>query len=294
MTGLRRLAIGLSALCLVGTGGPSAQTAAPPQTAPSPQGGRGAGSVGPRPNTGPVDRPIVDPVSVERGTKIYAVECVTCHGASARGTERGPSLIRSPLVLSDREGKVLGPFFAKGHPMQSGRPSAELTTAQAADLMQFIRQKYHDTLRGSPLFTVQDILVGDPAAGAAYFSGEGKCTTCHSITGDLAGIGKRFTAVVDLQQRMLFPLRGRGANPTRSIVTVAITPRDGPATTGTLVAEDDFFVTFRDASNTVRVVRRRPDLTIVKTDPLREHQLLLDRITDKNIHDLVAYLEKVK
>ena len=38
-----------------------------------------------------------------------------------------PSLIRSALVLSDRQGNVLGPFFAKGHPMQSGRPSSELT-----------------------------------------------------------------------------------------------------------------------------------------------------------------------
>ena len=71
--------------------------------------------------------------------------------------------------------------------------------------MQFLRQQYHDTLRGSPLFTVGDILTGDPAAGEAYFNGEGKCTTCHSVTGDLAGVGKRFASAVDLQQRMLFP-----------------------------------------------------------------------------------------
>jgi sugar phosphate isomerase/epimerase/cytochrome c2 len=273
-------------------GGAAAAPAPPPQTPP--QGGRGGGSVGPRPNTGPSDRPIVDPAAVERGTKLYAAECVTCHGASARGTERGPSLIRSALVLSDREGKVLGPFFAKGHPMQTGRPSSEITTAQAADLMQFVRQKYHDTLRGSPLFTVGNILTGDPAAGEGYFNGEGKCTACHSVTGDLAGIGKRFAAVVDLQQRMLFPLRGRGANPSRSVVTVTITPPAGPAVSGTLVAEDDFYVTYRDASNAVRVVRRAPGTKVVKTDPLRAHQQLLDTITDKQIHDLVAYLEKLK
>ena len=279
-----RMTIGAIAVMVLAATYPAAQ--APPQT--------GRGSVGPRPNTGPADRPIIEPAAVERGTKIYAVECVTCHGASARGTERAPSLIRSPLVLSDRQGQVLGPFFAKGHPMQSGRPSSELTQAQAADLMQFIRQKYHDTLRGSPLFTVGDILVGDPAAGATYFTGEGKCTTCHAIAGDLAGIGKRFANVVDLQQRMLFPLRGRGANPTRSIVTVVVTQPGGQPLSGALVAEDDFFVTVRDASNTVRVVRRTAGTTVVKTDPLREHQLLLDRLTDKNIHDLVAFLEKQK
>ena len=143
----------------------SPQRGTPPPV-PAPQTGRG--SVGPRPNTGPADRPIIEPAAVGRGTKIYAVECVTCHGASARGTERAPSLIRSALVLSDREGKVLGPFFAKGHPMQSGQPSSALTTAQAADLMQFIRQKYHDTPARIAALYRGDILTGDPKAGEVY------------------------------------------------------------------------------------------------------------------------------
>ena len=82
--------------------------------------------------------------------------------------------------------------------------------------------------------------------------------------------------------------------PDAPIVTVVVTPPGGQPLSGALVAEDDFFVTVRDSSNTVRVVRRTPGMKVVKTDPLREHQLLLDRITDKDIHDLVAYLEKLK
>jgi hypothetical protein len=35
-------------------------------------------------------------------------------------------------------------------------------------------------------------------------------------------------------------------------------------------------------------------MRVVKTDPLQAHHELLDRITDKNIHDLVAYLETLK
>ena len=57
---------------------------------------------------------------------------------------------------------------------------------------------------------------------------------------------------------------------------------------------DDLFVTFRDASGAMRVVRRVPGLKVVKNDPLQAHHDLLDRITDKNIHDLVAYLETMK
>jgi hypothetical protein len=77
-------------------------------------------------------------------------------------------------------------------------------------------------------------------------------------------------------------------------VTVTITPVTGEPMSGTLVAEDDFYVTLRDASNNVRVVRRTPGLKVVKTDPLKAHQELLDRFTDKNIHDLVAYLVTLK
>ena len=52
------------------------------------------------------------------------------------------------------------------------------------------------------------MLTGDSKAGAAYFNGEGKCSTCHSTTGDLAHIGARMDPPA-LQQRFLFP-GGRG------------------------------------------------------------------------------------
>ena len=63
---------------------------------------------------------------------------------------------------------------------------------------------------------------------------------------------------------------------------------------GVLIEMDDLFVTFRDESGSTRVVRRVPGLKVVKNDPLKAHHELLDRITDKNIHDVVAYLETLK
>ncbi len=35
-------------------------------------------------------------------------------------------------------------------------------------------------------------------------------------------------------------------------------------------------------------------MKVVKNDPLQAHHDLLDRLTDTNIHDLVAYLETMK
>jgi hypothetical protein len=77
-------------------------------------------------------------------------------------------------------------------------------------------------------------------------------------------------------------------------VTVTVTPPSGAPQAGTLLEEDDFHVTFRDASGGVRVVRKTPGMTVETHDPLQAQHELLDRISDKNIHDVVAYLETLK
>jgi mono/diheme cytochrome c family protein len=262
--------------------------------------GRGQQPVpaGPRPNVGAADRHRVDPAAADRGRKIYAAECVTCHGPSARGTERGANLVRSQVVLRDRYGNAIGPVLKKGHPMQTGASSSTLTDAQITDLSHFIWQRINDTLRGSDKFEPGDVLVGDARAGEAYFNGEGRCATCHSPTGDLDGYGKRFHPV-DIQQRFVFPNtasgrgRGRAAGPARQQVTVTVTLPDGSTVAGPLVSVDDFHVALRDSSGAYRSWPRTRDLKIVKTDPLAAHVELLDRLTDKPRHDVVAYLESL-
>jgi cytochrome c oxidase cbb3-type subunit 3 len=254
----------------------------------------------PRAGVGPADRPVVDSAAADRGRGVWVAECITCHGTQARGTDTAPSLVRSMVVLRDRYGSQLGPFLKKGHPTQSGHSSDTLTDAQVVDLTHFLRQRIEDTLRGSAVFTEQNVKTGDAAAGEAYFKGDGRCTTCHTATShSLEGIASRLSGPVDVQQRMLFP-GGRGGRaaagggPGPTAVTVTITQPAGPSVSGTLVEMDDQFVTYRDDSGSIRVVRRVPGQKIAKNDPLQAHHDLLDRITDRNVHDLVAYLETMK
>ncbi len=282
---------------------PPAAGGAPPQAATNPCGPppatRGGGMLA---GAGPSDKPPVDAAAADRAKPVYTAECVTCHGTMARGTAKGPNLIRSLVVLRDRCGSVLGPYLKDAHKAQSPTAATNLTAAQIFDMAHYLRQRVNDSLRGSPLFVSQNVLTGDPEAGLSYFDGEGKCTTCHSIKGDLAGIGRRLEPI-DLQQRMLFPGAGRGGRrgapapggpPSRAAVTVTVTPPGQPAVSGVLVQMDDFNVALRDQSGIYRSFKRTPGLQVVKNDPLAFHQGLLDRLTDKNMHDLVAYLEKVK
>src|SRR5471030_2893554 len=207
--------------------------------------GRGANTGG----AGAEDKHVVDPAAADRGRKVYAAECINCHGTHARGSDNGADLIRSVVVLHDRYGNEIGPFLRKGHPTQT-TPPANLSQPQIEDLSHFVHHEVYQTMRSA--LDIQNVLTGDAKAGAAYFNGEGKCTACHSPSGDLAGVGKRYSPV-NLQQRFLFPQGGgRGGRGGRGIpagnaagnaagkqVTVTVTPASGPAISGTLLQMDD-------------------------------------------------------
>ena len=75
---------------------------------------------------------------------------------------------------------------------------------------------------------------------------------------------------------------------------MTITRPSGPSITGVVVEESDFYITLREADGTTHVVRRMPALKITRNNPLQAHIDLLDRVSDTQIHDLVAYLETMK
>ena len=233
------------------------------------------------------DQQTVDNVAADRGRKVWAAECINCHGATARGTDKGANLVRSDLSWSDRYGSDFWLLLQKGHPLQSGAASASLSKPQVEDLSHFIHQQLYETLRGSKLMDVKNILTGNVQEGAAFFNGAGKCATCHSITGDLAGVGKRYSPV-NLQQRVMFP------RVPRERQQVTVTPANGKAVTGVLAFIDDFNVALRDNQGEYHSWKRTPSLKVVKAEPLAAHIALLDTITDKNMHDVVAYLESIK
>jgi cytochrome c oxidase cbb3-type subunit III len=219
----------------------------------------------------------VDAAAAQRGRGIYSQRCADCHGAEAKGTDTGPDLMRSPLMMRDRLGSELGPALKRmpGHDMG-------LSAAQVIDLTHFLKQQIEATAVNRNPVKPLNVLTGDATAGRAYF--DGICSGCHSATGDLAGIGKKFADPLDLQQRFLFPRRTK---PQR----VTVTP---PGVAGELVRIDDFDVSLRDAAGQVRSWKRSAALRVEVEDPLDRHHELLDVYTDRDIHNVVRYLESLK
>ena len=118
------------------------------------------------------------------------------------------------------------------------------------------------------------IVVGDAKAGETYF--KSKCAACHSVTGDLKGIGTRIPDPKLLQNTFLMPGgggRGRGAPGEVPPTTVTVTLAAGKKVEGTLVRIDDFIVTLTEADGTQRSFRRDGDNPKVEIhDPLQAAQ----------------------
>jgi mono/diheme cytochrome c family protein len=235
--------------------------------------------------------PPLDTATSDRGKLVYSANCASCHGADARGTERGVDLARAFSVRLDPRGAQLGPFLSAGHKNNSV-PPIHLTENQIGDIAMYFRTVVNFANAGVGN-VAPNIIVGNASDGKAFFNGEGKCSTCHSVTGDLKGIGSKYSATM-LQNRIVLP-RGRGprmrTDPPEPERTVTITKPDGTTESGTLVLISDFLVTFRDASGTLRSATRRGDVPKVTIhDPLAAHVQTMRHMTTKQMHDLTAYL----
>jgi cytochrome c oxidase cbb3-type subunit III len=242
-------------------------------------------------------RPPADPAVVARGKAVYDINCALCHGEDARGGDNGPNLIRGEVVMNDQKAELIGPVLQNGRATE-GMPKFNFTPAQISDIAAFLhsfRVGGYDVSRNRP----PSIVVGDAKAGQAYFTS--KCGSCHSATGDLKGIAARITDARTLQQRWLMPTGGGGrgggqAAPTTVTVTLPSSQNaSGEKVEGRLGRIDDFTVTVIDADGGSRTIRRDGDVPKVEIhDPLLPHKDLLKGYTDKDIHDVTAYMVTLK
>jgi cytochrome c oxidase cbb3-type subunit 3 len=231
-------------------------------------------------------RPVVDQAVLDHGRALYGVTCGFCHGSDARGGEGGPNLLRSQLVLQDQKGELFAPVVQKGRPDQGMPAFASITRSQIADLAAFIHNFAVDN-RDPARFPPPSILVGDAKAGQIYF--QSKCASCHSASGDLEGIGGKIADARALQNTLLMP--GRGGPKAAAFVHLAPVTATVGTDTGELVRIDDFSVTLKDADGVQRSFRLDGDNPkVVVHNPLQPHIDMLPNWTDKDIHDVTAYL----
>ncbi len=228
-----------------------------------------------------------DAAAVARGAAQFKSSCGFCHGDDATGN-RAPDLIRSAVLNHDVNGNLLGPVIRNGRP-ENGMPGfSTLTPQQIADIVSFLHNQATAALRSNGIprdYPLSKLLTGNAAAGKAYFNGAGGCAACHSATGDLAGIARKYSPL-DLQQRMLYP--GGHTQVTATVVTP-----DGRTTDGRVVSNDEFDISIIGSDGWYRSWPKS-SVKVALHDPLAAHRDLMEKYTDADIHNLFAYLETLK
>ncbi len=305
-------ALSMAACVAIGAGTMAAALQEPQRPAAgAPQQGRGQGADGRQGGRGPnfaqQQRPLADPAVIDRGRALYGVNCTACHGVDLRGGDQGgPNLLRSAVVLTDQKGENFLAVVRSGQQGPTGTmPAFQLPDGDVVAIAEYVHSVLARAGRqGRPPDADRsfelNVLVGDSSAGAAYF---GKaCSRCHSATGDLKGIAARVPDPRALQNLWVAGRAlGRGGggddddNATTTAVKVTVTPRGGGAVTGRLVRIDDFTVTLMLDDGARRTVRREGGEAKVEIhDRLEPHRRLAAELSDRDMHDVTAYLATLK
>jgi cytochrome c oxidase cbb3-type subunit 3 len=232
-----------------------------------------------------------DPVMVARGKQLFSVNCGFCHGSDAHGGEGGPNLLRSPIVLNDREGELISAIVLNGR-VEQGMPKFDLSMPGIVDIAAYLHSM--GGARDAEASLPSDaILVGNAAAGKAYFYGKGHCSQCHSLEGDFAGIGSRFGPKT-LQDNIISGAATTtlGAPlPTAPPQSVIVTLPSGEVIRGNLISVDDFNISLTEADGSRRTFPRNGNMPPVEIhNPLQAHLDMLRDWEDRDIHNLTAFL----
>jgi cytochrome c oxidase cbb3-type subunit III len=306
------------ALLLALSGGVRAAAQAPappaqPPATPPQQGAHGEPVPPPRPAGGfqepprfPAHQRAAAPQEVlDRGKAQYAGICSACHGADARGGQLGgPNLLRSQLVLDDKDGELITPVVQNGRPGPPPMPPLPMAPDDIKAVAAWLHSlQAQGTNQGGPPpgpETELNILIGDAKSGEAFFAKT--CASCHSTTGDLQGLAARVASPMALQNMWVSGgvARPRGARragppPASKPVMATVTLATGEKVSGRLARLDDFLVTLVLDDATTRTIPRKGAIPKIQVqDPLAKHRELLGVLTNANMHDVTAFLSTLK
>ena len=152
-----------------------------------------------------IGQPLPDPVLQHSKQTFVLFGCAYCHGLNLVARGEATDLMHSRLVGRDEKGDLIGPLLRAGIPQTaklSPMPQfSDLSDQQIAALVRWIHYARAQG-RYKEITEAKDLRPGNAGAGKSYFAE--KCGSCHSASGDLANVGKKYDPST-LQERILRP-----------------------------------------------------------------------------------------
>jgi mono/diheme cytochrome c family protein len=152
-----------------------------------------------------IGQPLPDPVLQHSKETFVLFGCAYCHGLNLVARGEATDLMHSRLVGRDENGNLIGPLLRAGIPQTaklSPMPQfSDLSDQQIAALVRWIHYARAQG-RYKEVTEAKDPRPGNAGAGKLYFAE--KCGSCHSASGDLSNVGKKYDPST-LQERILRP-----------------------------------------------------------------------------------------
>ena len=218
------------------------------------------------------------------GSRLYAAQCATCHGAS--GDSVGGVDLRSGKFRNATTDQDLTSVIMNGIP-DTGMQAFRFDAAELAGIIAY--------LRSMNTFDAGSVRSGDADRGRVLFEGKGGCTRCHRVGAqgarvapDLSDIGAIRSAgslqrsLIDPNSQMM-PIN----RPVRAVT------RDGKVINGRRLNEDTYTVQLMDDQERLVSLAKADlrDYTILKTSLMPSYK---DTLGADDLADLVAYLLSLK
>lgn len=216
------------------------------------------------------------PPDLEKGKKLFVVNCATCHGIDGGGGA-GPSL-RKPRLAHGASQEELQEFIGRGRP-DAGMPGSFHLGADGLPPV----TEYVLSLGKIP----ETPLPGDAVQGGQIYAKSG-CAGCHIVDGAGNGIGPELTDIGSrrsgsaLKEILLHP----ESNLPAGFVMMEVKTPAGKTVTGYRVNEDVVSLQLRDISGKLYSFRKDKLLHWGK----KPGKTWMPPYTGADVDDLVAWL----
>jgi putative heme-binding domain-containing protein len=247
--------------------------------------------------TSPAKNPFEgNPAAIARGQSNFRVNCGFCHGANAAGGLRAPDLTTGRFAHGDSD-VALFQTILRGIP-GTLMPANDLSDEETWEIIAYLRSL-------APRASAK--LAGNPVAGEKLFFGDGNCSLCHMVRGKGGRLGPDLSRIAAMRprgyivesirkpsERLSDSFADPGHDFPMASATVTVTLNDGQKITGVARNEDSFSIQLMDRDEQLHSFLKKDLKQVVHEPKSLMPEYGTDVLTEKQLEDLVAYLDTLR
>ncbi len=232
----------------------------------------------------------------------FRINCAFCHGLGARGGGRGPDLTRTRKRHGNSDGELFQ-TINQGVPGTAMPPNG--TTGQGVGMTEQEVWQVITYIRSVEVKAGAQA-IGDAAHGKRLFYGDANCSGCHMVEGKGGRFGPDLTAVG--MSRSADAIVDSVRNPSRRLApglleatkefpqeyeTVTVVTAKGQEIKGVTMNEDNSSLQMMDMSEQIHLFEKDKLRSIKQSRTSMMPVYNATILSDKDLHDIVAYLQSV-